>query len=241
MKVTGLAHPREWAPHEQHWAFVVNERNARIVIGFTSALVAIGLVVQFFLAIGKDAHRFEEVPARILNFFSFFTVQSNIAVVVTTGLLAANLHRPSRLFRVFRVVAVVCIAVTGIVFHLALADLQELTGWDLVCDTILHTLSPILATAGWLLFGPRGQLSNDVVLLAVVPPACWLGYAFVYGELATTRTGEHYYAYPFMNVEIHGYGVALFRCVLVAALFLALAFGAKALDRRLPGVRATTG
>lgn len=240
MKVTGPAHPRGWAPHEQHCRFVSSERNARIVLGFTSVLVAIGLVVQFFLAIGKDAHPFAEVPARILNFFSFFTVQSNIAVAVTTGLLAANLHRPSTLFRMFRIVAVVCIAVTGIVFHLALADLQELTGWDLVCDTILHTLSPILATAGWLFFGPRGQLSTEVVVLAVVPPVGWLGYAFIYGELATTRTGEHYYAYPFMNVEIHGYAVALFRCVLVAALFLGLAFGAKALDRRLPGVRPTS-
>ena len=217
------------------------ERNARIWFGLTSALVAVGLVVQFFLAIGKDAHPFEEVPARIVNFFSFFTVQSNIAVAVTTGLLALNVHRPSRLFRVFRIVAVVCIAVTGIVFHLALADLQELTGWDLVCDTILHTLSPIMATAGWLLFGPRGRLSTDVVLLAVVPPVCWLSYALIYGELATTRTGEHYYAYPFMNVEIHGYVVAVSRCVLVAALFLALAFGAKALDRRLPGGRAASG
>jgi hypothetical protein len=177
------------------------------------------------------------VPARILNFFSFFTVLSNIAVAVTTGMLAVNLRRPSTSFRVFRIVAIVCIAVTGIVFHLALADLQELTGWDLVCDTILHTLSPILAPVGWLLFGPRGQLSTKIVFLAVIPPVCWLAYAFIYGELATTRTGEAYYAYPFMNVEVHGYAVALFRCVLVAALFLGLVFGAKALDRRLPGVR----
>lgn len=216
---------------------MLSDRNSRVVFGFTSALVAAGLVIQFVLAIGNDDGAFAAVPARILNFFSFFTVQSNIAVAVTTGLLAANLHRPSTWFRVFRIVAVVAIAVTGIVFHLALADLQELTGWDLVADTVLHTLSPIISVAGWLLFGPRRQLTNRVVGLAVVPPVCWLVYALIYGELATTRSGAHYYAYPFMNVEIHGYAVALLRCAIVAALFLGLAFGAKSLDRRLPGVR----
>lgn len=220
-----------------HTGGVWSERSARAWFGLTSTLVVVGLVIQFFLAIAEDEGPFEHVPARIVNFFSFFTVQSNIAVAVTCGLLAIELHRRAPWFRVLRIVAVLCIAVTGIVFHLALADLQELTGWDLLCDTILHTLSPIMVTGGWLLFGPRGQLSTRVVGLAVVPPVVWLGYALLYGELTTTRTGRHYYAYPFMNVEIHGYAVALLRCVIVALLFLALAFGAKALDRRLPGVR----
>lgn len=218
-----------------HTGPVWSERSARAWFGLTSALVSVGLVIQFFLAVADDDHPFDDVPARIVNFFSFFTVQSNIAVAVTCGLLAIDLHRPSTGFRVARIVAVLCITVTGIVFHLALADLQELTGWDLLCDTILHTLSPIMVAGGWLLFGPRGQLSTRVVGLAAVPPVLWLVYAVIYGELATTRTGRHYYAYPFMNVEVHGYAVALFRCLVVALLFLALAFGAKALDRRLPG------
>ena len=37
-----------------------------------------------------------------------------------------------------------------------------------------------------------------------------------------------------MNVQVHGYAVALLRCALVAALFLGLAFAALAIDRRLP-------
>ncbi|MCU1391963.1 MAG: hypothetical protein JWM34_391 [Ilumatobacteraceae bacterium] len=220
---------------------VITNRNARVCFGITSLAVTVGLVLQLILVIGKDpaTAMFEHTPARILNFFSFFTVQSNIAVAITTGMLAARPDRTSRVFRILRLDAVLCIAVTGIVFHLALSSLQELTGWDAVADFLLHTLSPILTVLGWLVFGPRCQPDRGIVTRSVIAPLCWLGYALVYGAVATTRTGAHYYAYPFMNVEIHGYAVAMLRCALVAVLFLALAFGALALDERLPHGRTT--
>lgn len=214
-----------------------DERKSRLIFGATSAIVTFGLALQFILAISKEsgAGAFESTSARIVNFFSFFTVQSNILVAVTTGLLARNRDRHSTLFRVLRLDAVVCIAVTGVVFHLALSSLQELTGWDALADLLLHTLSPILGALGWVVFGPRGQITPRIVRLAVIAPVCWLGYALAYGSVVEDRNGNDYYAYPFMNVQVHGYAVALFRCAVVAALFLGLSFGALALDRRLRG------
>lgn len=219
---------------------ITEERKARLFFGATAALVTFGLVLQFVLAITRDSNlgAFESTAARVVNFFSFFTVQSNIAVAVTTGLLARNLDRRSTVFRVLRLDAVICITVTGVVFHLALASLQELTGWDKVADFLLHTLSPILGAVGWLVFGPRRQLTRRIVGFAVIAPVCWLVYALIYGAIAEDRNGNDYYAYPFMNVQVHGYAVALLRCVLVAALFLGLSFAALAADRRLPGVQA---
>lgn len=213
-----------------------NDR-ARWLFGITSAIVTFGLVLQFVLTVTKpsDEGIFESTPARILVFFSFFTVLSNILVAATTGLLAVDLDRRGTLFRVLRLDAVICITVTGVVFHLALSDLQELTGWDKVADLLLHTLSPILCPLGWLLFGPRGQLNPRIVILAAVGPVCWLGYALVLGASLDDRNGNDYYAYPFMNVELHGYAVALVRCAIVAVLFLGLACGALVLDRRLSG------
>jgi len=218
---------------------VDHDRTARLFFGVTSAIVAFALVLQLVLTITtpSDEGFFESTPARILNFLSFFTVLSNILVATTTGLLAANLDRRSTAFRVLRLDAVICIVVTGVVFHLALSDLQVLTGWDFLADFLLHTLSPILCALGWLFFGPRGHLTPRIVKLAVVPPVCWLGYALVYGAVADDRNGNDYYAYPFMNVQVHGYAVALFRCAIVAALFLGLAYGALALDRWLRGIR----
>jgi hypothetical protein len=239
----GIERDRTRASYRSYRHCMADRRWARVFFGLTSAVVAFGLVLQSILVITADsgAGSFESTPARILNYFSFFTVLSNLLVAVTTGMLARNLDRRSTLFRVLRLDAVICIMVTGVVFHLALASLQELTGWDAVADFLLHTLSPILCPLGWLIFGPRGQLSGRVVGLSVVPPIGWLAYALVYGAVVEDRHGNDYYAYPFMNVQVHGYAVALLRCAIVAALFLALAFGASALDRRLPRRVATSG
>lgn len=218
---------------------MADERRAQLFFGVLAVLVGGGLVLQMVLTVTAEpgAGFFESTPARVWNFFSFFTVQSNLLVAVTSALLARDLHRSSTTFWVLRIVAVLCIAVTGVVFHLALADLQELTGWDLLADTLLHTVSPLMAVAGWLLFGPRRRLDARIVRLAVLPPVAWLGYALVRGAFVQDRFGSDYYAYPFMNVQVHGYAVALVRCAAVAALFLGLAYGALQLDRRLGGVR----
>ena len=218
---------------------VINDRAARWFLGATSAIVTFGLVLQLVLSVTADsgAGAFESTPDRIVNFFSFFTVLSNIAVAATTGMLAVRLDRRSALFRTLRLDGLVAIAVTGVVFHLTLAQLQELTGWDAFADFLLHTLSPILCVLGWLVFGPRGQISRRIVLLGVIAPVAWLVYALVRGALVQNRYGDDYYAYPFMNVQTHGYPVVLANCAVVALLFLAISFGALALDRRLPGVR----
>jgi hypothetical protein len=209
---------------------------ARLFFGLTSLVVGFGLVLQLSLSVTakSGAGSFESTSDRVVNFFSFFTVLSNVGVVVTTGLLALTLARTSTAFRTIRLDAVLGIAVTGIVFHLTLADLQELTGWESVADFILHTLSPIVAVLGWLVLGPRRMLSVRVVWLSVVVPILWLAYALVRGALVDDRFGHDYYAYPFMNVQRHGYPTVLVNVSLVAILFLALSFGALALDRRLP-------
>jgi hypothetical protein len=140
-----------------------SERLARWAFGLTSALVTYGLVLQLVLAITNEAGLFATPGARLVNTLSYFTVQSNILVAVTTGLLAVRLHRPSLVFRVLRLSGLVAISITGVVFHLALADLQELTDKEAAADWVLHTASPLLCVAGWLVFGPRRQLDARVV------------------------------------------------------------------------------
>lgn len=217
---------------------MASEDNARRFFAATSLAVTFGLILQLGLSVSAEsgAGSFESTPARIVNFFSFFTVQSNIVVAVATGMLAVDVRRSSTTFRTLRLTGVLAIMVTGVVFHMALADLQELTGWDALADFLLHTLSPILAPVGWLVFGPRGRVSGHIVKLVVVGPVLWLVYALGRGALVEDRFGNDYYPYPFMNAAVKGYGPALLNCVLVALLFLGLAFGCRALDRRLGGV-----
>jgi hypothetical protein len=216
---------------------MADERRARAFFGATSLMVFAGLILQVILSARATGGSFGSAPGRVVNFFCFFTVQSNIAVAITTGLLALRIDRAATGFRTFRLVGVVAIAITGVVFHVALRNLQELTGWDALADFLLHTASPILCVLGWLLFGPRGQVSARIVRLAVIPPIAWLVFALVRGSFVQDVHGRDYYPYPFLNAQNHGYVVVLINAALVALLFLGICAAAVSGDKRLPGVR----
>lgn len=216
----------------------VNERVARLWFALTSLVVTTGLVVQLVLAARNETGRFESVPARIVNVLSFFTIQSNILVAVTSGLLAWRLHRPGGWFRTARLSGLVAITITGVVFHLALADLQELDGTEAAVDWILHTASPVLCVLGWVFFGPRRQTDRSIAVRSVAFPVAWLAYTLVRGAVVEDRSGRDYYPYPFLDVVDHGYARVAVNIGLVAVLFAVLAIGAVLLDRRLLGRRA---
>ena len=188
----------------------------------TAAAVLAGLVIQLFVTANATEGFFSTTPERVLNVFAFFTIQSNILLGATV-----LLDRRSTLFRTLRLNGVLCIAVTGIVYHLVLAGLDELTGWAAVANFLLHTATPLLGVLGWALFGPRGRTDLRIAGWSVVFPLLWLAFTLVRGEFVG------FYPYPFVDVNEHGYGQVLLNCLLVAVLFLALAAGATALDRRL--------
>jgi hypothetical protein len=200
---------------------------SRIWFGLTAAVVLVGLAVQVVVTAGATGGHFDSVAGRIFNLFCFFTVQSNVIVGVTSAQLAANPDRPSTVFRVFRLAGLVGIAVTGVVFHVVLAGLQELQGYAAFADFMLHTASPVLCVAGWLLFGPRVASGPRVVALALLYPLAWLVFTLVRGPLVD------FYPYPFLDVRLHGYPVVLLNCLFVGILFAALAACATALDRAL--------
>ena len=100
----------------------------------------------------------------------FFTIQSNLIVGVTTLLLAIRLDRTSLVFRVFRLMGIVGIVVTAIVYHVAIRAFLHLDSWALAADHLLHTVVPVLAVYGWLRYGPRGLTSATVARLTVLFP-----------------------------------------------------------------------
>lgn len=201
---------------------------ARLWFAATALVVAIGIVVQLVATGRLDSGFFDSRAGRLVNVFCFFTVQSNIIVLVTSALLAVRLGRKPTWLWVLRLDGVLCIAVTFVVFHLALSDLQDLEGLARLADFLLHTAAPIMCVLGWLTFGPRGRTSWRTVGLAVIFPVAWLAFALVRGPLV----GD-YYPYPFLDVEEHGYLQVLLNCAAVAVLFLTLAAGAHLLDRTL--------
>lgn len=197
---------------------------ARVWFAVTALVVLVGLVVQAVVTARHTGGFFPATGARLVNLLFFFTIESNVIVGVTSLLLAVNPHRTSTLFRVLRLDGIVAIAVTFVIFHVALAALQELSGPAAVADFLLHTASPVLCVLGWLLFGPRQPGGLRLVVLALVFPLCYIVLTLIRGPIVD------YYPYPFLDVRIHGYLGVLINSVIVGVLFLCLAAGVTALD-----------
>ena len=198
-----------------------------------AAVAFVGLGMETVLTIVAEESPFDNTGRRLVTMFSYFTILSNLTVAITHAMLARNPDRSAEVFWVFRLTGVVCIAVTGVVYHLALAQLADLRGWDLVANFFVHTLSPTLTVIGWLAFGPRRHIRTSTALWSLLPPIAWLGYTLIRGAIVTDNTGVRWYPYPFLDVNDLGYGRTLLNCLLVTVFYIALAFGARWLDGRL--------
>ena len=201
---------------------------ARLWFAATALCVVAGVALSVVSAVQSPGH-FPTGTERGFNTFAFFTIQANLLVGATTLLLAVRLDRPSLLFGTFRLIGLVANTVTGIVYHVALSGLLALAGYHQLANQLVHTVVPVLAVTGWLIAGPRGQATARAAWLTPLYPLAWLAFTLIRGAVI------HWYPYPFVDVDRFGYAKVALNCFWVSLLFLGLAAGAAALDRRLPG------
>lgn len=199
-----------------------------MLFAVTALCAAAGVALSVYTAVQGTGH-FRTPAARGFNTFAFFTVDSNLIAGATALLLAVRLDRTSTVFRTFRLIGLVAITLTGIVYHVALASVLELNGIHQLGNQLVHTVVPILTVAGWLAFGPRRLTSARIAWLSALFPVCWLAFTLIRGAVIG------WYPYPFLDVTRLGYAKAVLNCAWVALLLLGLAAAAVAADRRLPG------
>jgi hypothetical protein len=210
----------------------------RVWHGVVAAGVLLALMLQVIIAVrapgSPPAHAVGTLagaPAagRLLRVASFFTIQSNILLAVTSAQLALRPQRDGFLWRILRLDGLVGIAVTGIVYATVLARIHEPKGWEqIVSNATFHYAAPLAAVLGWLIIGPRPRINRQVVAGSLLWPVLWFAYTLVRGRLS------HWYPYPFVDAAAHGYGR-----VFVNALLVLLVLGAVACiylvgDKRLP-------
>lgn len=196
----------------------------------TAVVAVAALLLQLVLVAFGSAVLVDTDPpglsTRLGRFVSYFTVQSNLLVAIATITLARDPARDGEWWRVVRAAGVVGITVTGLVHFFLLRPLLHLEGWNYVADKLLHMAVPLLAFVGWALFGPRPRIDGRSVARALIWPIAWLVETLLVGQLSG------WYPYPFLDVDLHGWGRVLVASVGVAMLFFAC-FGAAALaDRR---------
>jgi hypothetical protein len=145
-----------------------------------------------------------------LNFFSYFTIQSNLIAIAVFLLGAAWMRRePTAGWELMRGGAVVYMTVTLVVFALLLSGVNVDTQIPWV-DTVVHRVMPIAVIADWLIDPPRHRIPFRSSLVWLVYPLAWTAYTLIRGPLAG------WYPYPFLDPANGGYtSVAMY----VVAIF----------------------
>lgn len=181
----------------------------RAVYAPLAAFATAALVAQLVVTLGLDG---TSTGTRLVRLVSYFTIQSNILVAVSCWGLVLRPRRAGLLWRVVRLDALAGIAVTGVVYSIALHGTQELHGWALACDVAFHYVVPIASVVTWLVVGPRGRIDSTTVLAALVWPVLWFGYTLVHGAITD------WYPYHFIDVGDLGYPQALLNALIVTVL-----------------------
>ena len=130
------------------------------------------------------------------NFFSFFTVESNLLITVALILSALTLAagKKSRALDVFRGFTTTLMIIVGIGFAVLLSGLENVAltavPWD---NTVLHYILPIVAVLDYVIDRPTTRLGFARSLAWLLYPLAYLFYSLVRGSI----TG--WYPYPFLN------------------------------------------
>lgn len=135
------------------------------------------------------------------NFFSYFTIETNILVAVVL-LLSAVMTAWGKNTRLdaLRAVSTVYILIVGLGFSLLLAGLEntEFTAvpWD---NIVLHYIMPVAMLVDWLIDRPKQRLLFKRSLPWLLFPIAYVSYSLVRGAI----TG--WYPYPFLDPSENGY------------------------------------
>jgi len=189
--------------------------------------VAAALVIQLWLILtgGPDPNTGEAVGSvgigtRMIQTLSYFTIQSNILVLIAAATLVVHPARDGRLWRILRLDALLGITITGLVFDLVLIRYVHPSGWQLVATIGFHYIAPWATLLGWLIFGPRPRIDRRTIAWAFLWPMLWIAYTFIRGALVG------WYPYPFLDVDEIGYWASIRNTafVLVVAVVLVAIF-----------------
>ena len=165
--------------------------------------------------------------SRLADWFSYFTIWSNIVVAVVTSLLAWGRPRVGAALRAARLDSVLLITITGLVYAVVLAPVSVQRGWENVSNSLLHQVTPVLTVIVWVVVGPRGWVNRRTVLDALVIPLTWVTVMLLHGAFVGA------YPYPFVDVAALGFARALANVAAILGLGLLMAAGFLAVERGL--------
>jgi hypothetical protein len=166
-----------------------------------------------------------DTTGSLVNFFSFFTIESNLLAIAV--LLIGGVFDPrSQRWAYVRGAATLYMVITGIVYAALLAN-QEVGLTAAWVDSAMHQVTPAVLLADWICFPPWSRASYRAALAWLAFPLVYLAYSLSRGAVVD------WYPYPFLDPRHPGgYGrVAAFAVVLAVVMAL-LAVAVNAIGRK---------
>ncbi|EEL05689.1 hypothetical protein bcere0014_25630 [Bacillus cereus BDRD-ST196] len=142
-------------------------------------------------------------PFNPVNFFSFFTIESNIlvAVILLFSSFGTALFGRSEQFGVLRGAATVYILSTGLIYFLLLRGLEESLQTAIPwVNTVLHYIMPLAMILDWVINPPTKTITWKQAASWLVFPLLYVVYSLIRGPFV------NWYPYPFLDPRIGGYG-----------------------------------
>jgi hypothetical protein len=186
-------------------------------------------------------HGVTNIALSITNFFSFFTILSNVGAIVVflvgAYLLFTRTGKDPAWYTLFRASIATYMIVTGVVYNLLLRGIElpqgSTLGWS---NEVLHVVVPILALLDWLFAPGRSSIEWNQLWKILVFPIVWAVYTMIRGPFTPNEvTGDPYwYPYPFLNpfTSHNGYFSVAFYVILIAAVIGLVAAGVIWISRR---------
>lgn len=137
-----------------------------------------------------------------LNFFSYFTILTNVLVALAMTLPVVAASSPVGRWAAssgVRASVTMYAVVVGLVYHFLLHATWNPQGWLFVVNLGLHYLMPTAMLLDWLMFTPKGQLRWT-------DPVKWLAFPLIYGGWTVIHgLAADWWPYWFIDVSERGW------------------------------------
>ncbi len=197
----------------------------RASAAFVAAVAFSSLLLQYVLLIAATRDTIGTL-AGTLQFFGYFTILTNLSIVLVAATAAMGVGGFFARPRVRAAVALY-IAVTGLIYVLILRHLWQPQGLQWWADSGLHYATPLAYLAWWVWRVPHGSLRWRDLGAWLLFPLAFLGWTLLRGAWLSE------YPYPFVDVGILGLGAVLRNAACICLVFVALGALLVASDRLL--------
>ena len=137
---------------------------------------------------------------------TYFTLMSNVACVLYFPIAAVYQTRTGRSWKpLVKGAILMCVSVTGLVYHFMLHGRFEMQGTILLSNILLHYVVPVCTVVDWLLFDEKGYFSMKTALCWLLAP---LGY-FIFVMIAVALgayLGPYGARYPYFFMDVDELG-----------------------------------